>query len=214
MTVILMLLSCQPSASLSCPEGMILLSGGKMKLGIAKNQPWQLAQQEVQLEPYCIDQYEFPNKKGVKPTIKVSWEEAVGLCAQQGKRLCSEQEWEAACRGSALRRYSYGNTMESERCNTGSEQPQNLLKESGSFADCHSPEGVYDLNGSLSEWTSSSWTHFNPQSKEAFKESWKVLRGGTMWSDTHYGQDCNSRHGHNPQSWRNIDDGLRCCKGL
>ena len=47
-------------------------------------------------------------------------------------------------------------------CNTpingpgpGSKDPP--LAPSGSYERCHSNDGVYDLNGSLSEWTSDFW---------------------------------------------------------
>ncbi len=46
---------------------------------------------------YCIDVYEYPNKKGARPPVMVDWYDAMGLCAAKGKRLCYEAEWVAAC---------------------------------------------------------------------------------------------------------------------
>src|SRR5690606_20484265 len=46
---------------------------------------------------FCIDHYEFPNQKGGHPPVMVDWYDAMGQCAAQGKRLCYESEWTAAC---------------------------------------------------------------------------------------------------------------------
>ena len=74
---------------------------------------------------------------------------------------------------------------------------------------------MYDLNGSLSEWTSDFWDGppepFNAEAK--VDAHWFTLRGGTMWNRTFYGQDCSSRHGHR-RSFENMDDGARCCKSV
>ena len=84
----------------------------------------------------------------------------------------------------------------------------------GGWERCRTPEGVYDLNGSVSEWVADPWTGgpepFNPEAR-VDPETWGTLRGGTMWSGTFYGQDCTSRHGH-AGHFRNIDDGFRCCR--
>ena len=74
------------------------------------------------------------------------------------------------------------------------------------------PDGVFDPNGNLSEWVMDDWRSFdgNRNRWRATKPNQKTLRG-TMWGETHYGQDCTSRHGHDAQKWRNLDDGFRCC---
>ena len=48
---------------------------------------------------FYIDTYEYPNQRGALPTVDVTWGEAESLCAAQGKRLCTEQEWQKACTG-------------------------------------------------------------------------------------------------------------------
>jgi len=167
-----------------------------------------------------MDVYEYPNKEGEFPQGAVTWEDAKTLCEQQGKRLCSSAEWELACRGTEGRLYSYGNQYNMSTCNTpidgsGPQGNQPPFAKSGSYKDCHSPEGVYDLNGSLSEWVSDPWADFpEPFARNAKvnPETWRALRGGTMWSHTFYGQDCTSRHGHKKSGWKNMDDGFRCCQ--
>jgi hypothetical protein len=54
---------------------------------------------EVKVKPFLIDRYPYPDQKGVEPVTGVTFEEARGLCEKQGKRLCTELEWETACKG-------------------------------------------------------------------------------------------------------------------
>src|SRR5437763_1045092 len=68
-----------------CPQGMAPIGGG-----------------------FCIDAYEYPNMKGVKPLSSVSWDQAAKLCEAGGKRLCSFAEWRAACGGPKDQKYPYG----------------------------------------------------------------------------------------------------------
>jgi formylglycine-generating enzyme required for sulfatase activity len=88
---------------------------------------------------------------------------------------------------------------------------------------------VADLNGNVSEWVADSWDgelHGSPDWKtlaQALDEpavvaaalsaplaQYRSLRGGTMWSETFYGQSCHSHHAH-PRASPADDDGFRCC---
>ena len=182
---------------------------------IVPTESWHIPQQNHLLKSFCMDRYEFPNQKGVVPLVKVQWEKARILCQSADKRLCSEAEWEYACRGQKKRLYSYGNKRRVGMCNSDIPRPQEkvLPSPSGSFPECQSPEGVFDLNGNVSEWVEDDWRDFDHNQKrwKSQKEGHKTLRGGTMWSQTHYGQDCTSRHGHHRNTWHNRDDGFRCC---
>jgi formylglycine-generating enzyme required for sulfatase activity len=68
----------------------------------------------------CIDQFEFPNKPGVKPRLglsgieeeydrdkKKAWD-AERLCKSVGKRVCRDYEWIAACEGAGGTKYPFG----------------------------------------------------------------------------------------------------------
>ncbi len=61
---------------------------------------------------FCIDRFEYPNQKGVYPWIMVSWYEAEDLCADEGKRICTEEEWTFACEGEEAVPYPYGYTRD------------------------------------------------------------------------------------------------------
>ncbi len=201
-----------------CPADMVFIDGGLTTIGFPPpSREWMEPAHRVQLQPYCIDRYEWPNRKGELPQGWLTHSAAQQACASVGKRLCRSDEWERACRGPTGTRYSYGKQRDATACNTpidgsGPGRGPVPLATSGAYERCVSAEGVYDLNGSLSEWTDTPWTGgpepFNPDAK--VDGSWYTLRGGTMWNRTFYGQDCSSRHGHHA-SFKNMDDGARCC---
>ena len=62
-------------------------------------------------DAFYIDMYEYPNQRGTLPKVDVTWGEAESLCAEQGKRLCTEQEWQKACTGPQNFAYSYGDRI-------------------------------------------------------------------------------------------------------
>jgi hypothetical protein len=127
---------------------------------------------------FCMDTYEWPNQKGAKPRVLVSWQDARELCASRGKRLCSEPEWGFACEGEAMRPYVYGFERDPGKCNidrpyrprTFTFTPWDTCMAdpackaafdaidqrwpAGSNEGCRSPEGIYDLNGNVNEWVS------------------------------------------------------------
>ena len=111
-----------------CPKDMVLIKEGK----------------------FCIDRYEYPNKRYKMPKNNVSYYEAVKICASLGKHLCYEDQWKKACKGKYNYRYSYGMNYKKLRCNTAGNKDK--VVESGIFYKCRSFHGVYDLNGNLSEW--------------------------------------------------------------
>ena len=219
--LLLSLVACERGPPPPCPDDMVLIQAGRTTVGFKlPRREWMEAPRPVVLGDYCIDQYEFPNKKGALPATELSWDGAQAGCAAVGKRLCSSAEWERACRGPHGWKYSYGEARDAARCNTPIEGPgpgtePMPLAPSGAYAGCASVEGVYDLNGSLSEWTSDRWQGppepFNASA--TVDADWFTLRGGTMWNRTFYGQDCSSRHGHH-RSFENMDDGARCCRDV
>jgi hypothetical protein len=105
----------------------------------------------VKLGEFEIDALPFPNDPNTQPQTAANAEEAGRLCGGKGGRLCTELEWERACRGPEQRSFAAG-------------QP------CSSAFDCVSGFGVFSL-GSNAEWTAS---HFGAGSPE---ESKAVLRG-------------------------------------
>lgn len=97
----------------------------------------------------CIDQFEFPGGKAV-PRTQVSFVEAAQLCGGRGERLCTEGEWERACRGPRGSDYPYGAAYVAGKCNT--KGGSGKLLPGGSVATCRSPSGAFDLSGNAAEW--------------------------------------------------------------
>jgi hypothetical protein len=55
--------------------------------------------QEVELGPFGIDRLPYPNDPSQPPLVGKTRDEARRLCAERGARLCTEVEWERACKG-------------------------------------------------------------------------------------------------------------------
>ncbi len=86
-----------PAATGPCPLGMALLSTP---------------------HPYCIDFYEYPGGHTI-PRTQVSLADAGQICASRGLRLCTDAEWEQACRGRSGASFPYGPKYDSQVCNIG-----------------------------------------------------------------------------------------------
>ena len=83
-----------------------------------------------------------------------SWEQAATLCQERDERLCTELEWERACKGPDNRKYEYGDRYRESICETGKLAQ---LRPSGLRVPCQSDFGVHDMHGSAWEWTDSPW---------------------------------------------------------
>jgi formylglycine-generating enzyme required for sulfatase activity len=91
------------------------------------------------------------------PVTGVLWSEALGYCAWRyppGGRLPTEEEWEAAARGTAGTRYPWGDTWAASAANVAS-TGRGALVPAGSYPAGRSPEGLDDLIGNAWEWTAS-----------------------------------------------------------
>lgn len=121
---------------------------------------------------FCIDVFEFPNKACELPFVWVPPTRAKAICELQGKRLCSQIEWQIACRGDPDggpdRRYAYGDRLDLEICHTNLKHrtpPTCSARDaktawntcatdtepSGSFPKCRSRFGVFDQHGNVAE---------------------------------------------------------------
>jgi len=139
--------------------------------GMAQQLQSEPLAKKVELPGYFIDRYEFPNTpkdlngEPVKPVSRVTWQEASDTCSKFGKRLCTEEEWEKACKGPDSSIYAYGETFDPAPCGGSMDEPYHL----GDRPGCMSGYGVMDLSGGLREWTSTV---------EGTKGSRRVVKGG------------------------------------
>ncbi len=184
-------------AAAGCPDGMRLIAAGSFKMGTAPGDAMmgfdEKALTPVSLEAYCVDVFEHPNKRGVAPTASVGFADAKRLCEAQSKRLCSEAEWERACKGPGGAKWPYGGTFEVDACNNeddvGDPRP---VAVAGRFGRCRSGFGVADLAGNVAEWTSE-----------------KIIKGGSFVSSD-YAVRCSARKNGASVS-KSAEVGFRCC---
>ena len=191
-----------------CPRGMIKITGGSFLYGSEEKDPDRNAYTETllhdeTLNSFCIDQYEYPNQKGQFPITGTPWEQASQMCGHQNKRLCSEAEWERACKGpdQSNRNFSYGSTFIAESCNVGNQEPNSLP--SGSLDSCVTDEKVYDLTGNVEEWVSSSGR---------FRKDFKLTKGGASHISSWAGRCASNQESSLDKKSPWI--GFRCCKSL
>ncbi len=192
----------------SCRAGMRLVSGGAFKMGAPRDEPDkgydELTQKSVQVPSFCIDEYEYPNRNGAQPVVSLSWLEAKQACEKEQKRLCTEEEWEKACKGAGNARYPYGNEFDANLCNTGDAQgASRALSTSGSFPQCRSTYGVVDLSGNALEWTST-------QADSSLQAM--IQKGGDSTRQA-AAVRCSARKAGVPAE-RLPNLGFRCCSGV
>ncbi|HEX8697458.1 MAG TPA: SUMF1/EgtB/PvdO family nonheme iron enzyme [Myxococcaceae bacterium] len=192
----------------SCPAGMRRVSGGAFKMGAPADETDKGYDERVlgnvQVPTFCIDEYEHPNRKGTQPTINVNWLEAKQACEKASKRLCTEEEWEKACKGAGNARFPYGNDFDANLCNTDDASGMDrTLAASGTFAQCRSSHGVMDLSGNVAEWTS---TAANSEVQATIQKGGSFTREATAVR-------CSARKAVLPTE-RAPSVGFRCCAGV
>ena len=158
---------------------------------------------------------------GAIPQGYISQVQAGVACAAAGKRLCRDDEWVAACRGSKATQFPYGNDEKRGTCNDHrdphpamqyleshdlsvftklehpciNQVPDSLLP-CGAKNACVTPESVYDIVGNLHEWTADPNGHF---------------RGGYYVDTWLNGHGCDYvTTAHEARYW-DYSTGFRCC---
>ena len=190
--------------------GMTWVPPGTLTVGTPADRVPRVADEEpagtaVEMGGFYIDVLPYPNEPGAIPTTNVTRDEAEQLCAGKGKRLCTELEWERACKGPDNAPYENGEAYRSASCGTGVAPEEAARRPSGEHAACKSAFGVADMHGGVWEWTESSW---NRGTKD---RSLGVLRGGNAVAGELVARCANSIG--RSTSKRSATNGLRCCAG-
>jgi formylglycine-generating enzyme required for sulfatase activity len=189
--------------------GMVWIPPGEFRAGTPPNKTPRVAEEElpgtrVALGGYYIDVLPFPNEAGAIPTLNVSREDAAHMCESKGKRLCSELEWEHACKGPADAAYEDGDVYHPATCAMGMPSEQAARRPSGEQLACKSGFGVSDMHGGAWEWTDGPWGRGSSRDLG-------VLRGGNAMAGEIAGRCANAlarlAKGKSPTM------GFRCCAG-
>jgi len=85
------------------------------------------------------------------PVVYVDWNAAAAYAAWAGKRLPTEDEWEAAAAGVDGLAFPWGNEYQPGRCQGGAGAGASVPVES--FPEWRSAAGCYDMAGNVWEWT-------------------------------------------------------------
>jgi formylglycine-generating enzyme required for sulfatase activity/tRNA A-37 threonylcarbamoyl transferase component Bud32 len=114
---------------------------------------------------------------------RVTYRQAEAYCRWRhpdGGRLPTEDEWEAAARGAAGRRYPWGDGSPSGRANLAS-SGRGGPSVPGAFVAGTTPEGIHDLIGNVWEWTSTAMRAYpgGPPVPDSIT-TWRVIRGGAF----------------------------------
>lgn len=166
------------------------------------------------------------SQPNVVPQGYISGEQAEAACNASGKRLCTSDEWEAACRGPQSRRYPYGNRRQRRVCNDdgrdthpvfevtkrmrldedrmwyeGMDHPlinqlRDTLEKSGDHAACTNDYGVFDMVGNLHEWID------DPEG---------TFRGGYYMDTRKNGEGCAYSTTAHSKEYHDYSTGFRCC---
>lgn len=126
----------------------------------------RIGRRAVALDEFWIDRAEAPAKAG-----GYSYSDALSYCLKQGKRLPSEDEWEAAA---GTRLFPWGEDADAGRAACEGRRgpnPRDL-----------SPSGCRDMSGNLAEWTSSPGRR-GDGTRVVRGGNWeRSLEGCTVWS--------------------------------
>ncbi len=186
--------------------GMVFVPSGALVAGsppdvVPRRPDRELPGEQVMLDGFYIDVYPYPNEPGAIPLSGVTQREAAALCGREDKRLCTELEWERACKGPNNHIYAWGNQYRSDVCRTSGPV---TARPSGLFVACRSGFGMHDSHGGLFEWTQSRW-------QRPGKESDVAVRGGNgPLGDL--AARCANVEPRNPKQ-RSQEVGFRCCRG-
>lgn len=175
------------------PEGPVTM--GQICGAVPRITDEELPGTQLSLHEFSIDVYPYPNDPTQPLKTNVPREEAQALCEANGKRLCSEVEWEKACKGSLGTTFEYGNGYDKRACEKNSD--------AGARDKCQSSYGVRDMHGLAFEWTSSSWGRDQPSlaAVRGYAGSPNVVR-----------ERCAAGQARDPERGFN-DVGFRCCAG-
>ena len=147
---------------------------------------------DVDLGGYSIDRYLYPNDPAKPPLTGVSRSRATELCQGVGGRLCTELEWERACKGPENAMFAGGSAWDQTCARTPDK--------------CASGFGVLGMGAAVREWTASDVAPAEGSQGRA-----AAVRGARGDAAAH-DHRCAHRAAVDPTATGD-DLGFRCCYG-
>ena len=137
------------------------------------------------------------------PVVQVSMEDAMAFAAWTGKRLPTENEWEAASRTENGRIFPWGQEWKEDACNIEDSYTADTTPVD-KYVEFENDYGIVDTIGNVLEWTND---RFDSTSERKHGSKYRAVRGGSWIS----GNDIRSfsRFMIEPESHSNIL-GFRC----
>lgn len=184
-----------------------------------------LAKARVPMD-FCMDELEWPNRRGAIPRNLTSWQEAKDTCEGIGKRLCTDVEFTFACEGEAMKPHVTGFVRDASKCSFDREYRERkyafekhdaclasppcreALAEidqrlpAGSMPECVSDHGIYDLNGNVNEWVALPGKGFSKRAG---------LKGGWWGPVRDRCRPITTFHGESDFGY---EVGFRCCRDV
>lgn len=225
------LLGLVPGRRRRCPPGTVSIAGaycidayeGSLLevLPRGRTRPWSPYR-----SPVPGTRYRARSARGVVPQGYISQVQARAACAAAGKRLCTEAEWERACKGPAVTPWPYGAQYQRGRCNDGREGPvgrifgrgdhfheremndprlnqlPGTLARTAAHARCRNRYGAFDMVGNLHEWT------------DTVRQGRGVFRGGYYVDVRINGDGCGYATRAHASGYHDYSTGFRCCADL
>jgi hypothetical protein len=174
------------------------LRAGTVCAGVPRITTEELVGESIALSEFQIDVFPYPNDPTKPARVNVSRDEAAGLCAAEGKRLCTELEWERACKGPSNTTFEYGAAYNQGNCKS----EVDLLPDKR--PKCVSGFGVKDMHGLAFEWTQSAWGR-------GTSGDLGTVRGGQGPAGLLQARCANGQS--RPATTQAADVGFRCCSG-
>lgn len=214
-----------------CPAGMVSIQGRycidayEASVDVVDARGRTQRSQSPYHVPKDDDRLRARSRRGVVPQAHISQERAADACAAAGKRLCTDDEWQQACKGKEPTLYPYGEEHQPGRCNDKGVSPlrklhgagdgldvfgieamndprlnqvPGSLARTGQFSRCRNSFGAHDMVGNLHEWTANSAG---------------VFRGGYYLDNEQNGRGCGYKTTAHSTKYRDYSTGFRCCSG-
>lgn len=170
------------------------IPGGTLRAGSTPGDPGRVPEleaknQEVELGPFAMDRLPYPNDPAQPALLGKTRDEARRLCAERSARLCTEVEWERACKGPKQDEYPSG-VIWDPSCTAGAKT-------------CATGFDVLGLGTTAGEWVAGDVTIDDKRKA--------VLRGAGKGAPS-TDHRCAARHPTDGAT-QSQDIGFRCCQG-